>query len=121
MKKSESKIAVFALWGLIIMLSLTLVKNVTRANQIHTQIEAERSKLIKIQTDNEKLEAQIAMTQSSEFIEREMRDKLGLGKVGETMVVLPDADSLRKLAPVISVEVDTLPDPNWKKWMKLFF
>ena len=103
------------------MLSLTLIKNVVRTNQINDQIQAEKKKIEKIKADNTKLEDEVAQTQSADFIEREMRNKLGLGKVGEAMVVLPDADVLRKLAPVIPVEVDTLPDPNWKKWMKLFF
>ena len=121
MKNTGSKIIIFAIWGLILMLSVTLVKNVVRTNQIRAQIQAERDKIAKIQADNNKLEAEVAQTQSADFIEREMRNKLGLGKLGEAIVVLPDPDVLRKLAPMIPVEVDSLPDPNWKKWMKLFF
>lgn len=121
MKKTGSKIIVFAIWGLIATLSLTLVKNVVRTNQIHKQIQGERAKLAKIQADNDKLAAEVVQTQSADFVEKEMRNKLGLGKTGEAIVVLPDIEMLRKLAPQISVEVDVLPDPNWKKWLKLFF
>ncbi|MDP3994252.1 MAG: hypothetical protein Q8P91_00270, partial [bacterium] len=55
-----------------------------------------------------------------EYIEKQLRDKLGLSKEGETIVVLPDADTLRKLVPPIPGEEEILPDPNWKKWLKLF-
>jgi cell division protein FtsB len=120
MKKTGSKILFYSIFGLILMLSVTLVKNVIRTNQIREQIEAEKVKIAKIQAENDKLASEVAQTQSAEFIEREMRNKLGLGKEGEAVVVLPDSDVLRKLAPVIPVEVDTLPDPNWRKWLKLF-
>jgi cell division protein FtsB len=120
MKKTGSKILFYSIFGLILMLSVTLVKNVIRTNQIREQIEAEKVKIAKIQAENDKLASEVANTQSAEFIEREMRNKLGLGKEGEAIVVLPDPDALRKLAPVIPVEVDTLPDPNWRKWVHLF-
>jgi cell division protein DivIC len=120
MKKTGPKILFYSILGLILMLSVTLVKNVIRTNQIREQIEAEKVKIAKIQAENDKLASEVANTQSAEFIEREMRNKLGLGKEGEAVVVLPDPDALRKLVPVVPVEVDTLPDPNWRKWVHLF-
>lgn len=120
MNKVGSKIAVYIIWGLILMLSLTLVKNISRAGRIRGQIEAEKRKLVKIQADNDKLATELANAQSPSFIEKEVRDKLGLGKTGEAMVVLPDEEILKKLAPTIPVESEVLPDPNWKKWVNLF-
>ena len=74
----------------------------------------------KMKAENAALEAQIAQTQGSAFIEKQIRDKLGLAKTGEAIVVLPDAEILKKLAPQIPVEENSLPDSNWRKWMKLF-
>ena len=93
----------------------------SRTTQINSQIQAEKAKLAKIQADNNKLTEELALTQNPNFIEKQVRDKLGLGKEGEAIVVLPDAEVLRKLAPQRQSEVDILPDPNWKKWAKLFF
>jgi cell division protein FtsB len=121
MKKFLGKIAGYAIWGLILILALSVARNVSRDAQINTQVQAEKAKLAKIQADNNNLIQEIAQTQSPDFIEREVRDKLGLGKEGEATVVLPDDDTLRKLAPQMPVENDTLPDPNWVKWEKLFF
>ena len=120
MKKIFGKIGIYAIWGLIIILSLSVIQNVGRNVQIDDQIQEEKAKLAKIQADNDKLNQELAQTQSPDFIEKEVRDELGLGKTGEAMVVLPDDDILRKLAPQMSTEVDVLPNPNWIKWEKLF-
>jgi cell division protein FtsB len=121
MKKILGKIGVYAIWGLILILALSVARNVSRDAQINAQIKAEKAKLAKIQADNNKLIQELTQTQNPNFIEKEVRDKLGLGKTGEAMVVLPDEETLRKLAPQMPVEIDTLPDPNWGKWEKLFF
>lgn len=121
MRKIIEKIAIYAILGLIVILALSVVGSFQRATQISSQIQAEKAKLAKIQEDNNKLRQQLVQTQKPDFIEKEVRDKLGLGKEGEAIVVLPDADTLRKLAPEAQVEADTLPDPNWKKWERLFF
>lgn len=58
---------------------------------------------------------------TDQFIEREAREKLGLAKPGETVVVLPDEEVLQKLAP--RIEEETLPEelPIWRRWVELFF
>lgn len=120
MKKIFGKIGIYAIWGLILILTLSVFRNISRASQINSQIQAEKAKIAKIQADNDKLEEEVAQAKSPSFIEKEVRNKLGLGKAGEAIVVLPDADTLRKLAPQMPTEVDTLPDPNWRKWIQLF-
>ncbi len=88
--------------------------------KVKEDIRAEKDKIAKIEKENEALQAQILESQSLEFIEKEVRDKLGLVREGETVVVLPDEDTLRKLAPQIHEDSSILPDPNWKRWLKLF-
>lgn len=102
------------------LLSLNLLKDIGRNKQIHAQIQAEREKLAKIEADNTKLANDLALAQSPNFIEREVRNKLGLAREGEAVVVLPDSDTLKKLAPQIPTQTETLPDPIWRKWLKLF-
>lgn len=121
MKKIIEKIAGYAIWGLIILLTISVFRNLGRSGQIKDQIQAEKAKLVKIQADNDILLNELAQAQNPNFIEKEIRNKLGLGKEGEATVVLPDTETLKKLAPKISSLVDTLPDPNWVKWKKLFF
>ena len=109
-----------AVWVLIVLLLVSTVKNIERVSGIKSAVQKEKEKVEKMKEDNLKLEEQIAQTQGSEFIDKEIRDKLGLVKEGEAIVVLPDAEVLKKLAPQMPVEQDSLPYPNWKKWLKLF-
>jgi cell division protein FtsB len=121
MHKIFGKIGIYAIWGLILILALSVIRNISRDAQISSQIQAEKAKIAKMQADNKKLEDELAKTQSPNFIEKQVRDKLGLGKEGEAIVVLPSEEALRSLAPQMPVETDALPDPNWMKWEKLFF
>lgn len=121
MKNLMRKAGGWAVWGLILLLVLNLAKDVGRARDIDEQINDEKLKLAKIEAENKRLELELARAQSENFIEKQVRDKLGLGREGEAIVVLPDAETLRKLAPVIKTEEVKLPDPNWLKWKKLFF
>jgi cell division protein FtsB len=121
MKKILEKIAGYAIWGLIILLTISVFRNLGRSSQIKDQIQAEKAKLAKIQAENDTLLSELAQAQNPNFIEKEIRNKLGLGREGEATVVLPDTETLKKLAPKIPSQVDTLPDPNWIKWKKLFF
>ena len=109
-----------ATWVLVLFLLISTIKNIGRVKNINDAVQAEKNKVEKMKEENLQLEAQIAQTQGSAFIEKQIRDKLGLAKAGEAIVVLPSADILKKLAPQMPVEENTLPDPNWKKWLKLF-
>lgn len=114
------KIIGIATWVLIIILLISTAKNLQKVAGIRSAVQAEKAKVEKMKEENAALQAQITQIQSPEFIEGQIRNKLGLVKPGEAIVVLPDADILRKLAPQMPVDVETLPDPNWKKWIHLF-
>lgn len=107
-------------WFLIVILTISVVRNIEKAASIRSAVGVEQAKVDKIKEDNAKLEAEIAQTSSADFIEQQVRDKLGLVKAGEAVVVLPDEDTLRKLASQVPEETNTLPDPTWRKWLKLF-
>ena len=115
------KLIGYALLLLVVLMLVSIARNIGRIASIRSEVEKEKMKMEKIQKENEELERQIFETQGFEFIEKQLRDKLGLAKEGEVIVVLPDEETLRKLAPKVYEEQDVLPDPNWKKWLNLFF
>ena len=119
-KRKFGKLIGYAIWGLAIVLSISTVKNVSRVISIRRQIEEEKVKVEKMEAENEALQAQINESQGQEFIEKQMRDKLGLTKEGEVMVVLPDSEVVKSFAPPETFVENSLPDPNWVKWKKLF-
>jgi cell division protein FtsB len=110
----------YAVWFLILILVVSVVRNIRKTITIRSAVGQSQAKIDKIKEENAKLEKEIAQAQGEAFIEKQVRDKLGLVKEGEAIVVLPDEDTLRKLAPQLPEETDTLPDPIWRKWLKLF-
>ncbi len=119
-KKKFGKLIGYTIWGLIVIFSISTVKNISRVVSIRKQVEEERVRVEKMEAENKALQTQINEAQGTEFIEKQMRDKLGLTKEGEAMVVLPDEEIVKSFAPPLSTIENSLPDPNWMKWKKLF-
>jgi predicted cobalt transporter CbtA len=55
--------------------------------------------------------------QSEEFVEQEARNRLNLGKPGETVVILPP--NVGETEEITSTPTPELP--NWQRWWRLFF
>ena len=107
--------------GFFILLTLSLARNVARILKAGQKVEEAVSRVEKLKEENEELKKRLETVGSQEYIEKQLRDNLGLAKQGEEVIVLPDEETLRALAPRIQQEQESLPDSNWKKWMKLFF
>lgn len=58
--------------------------------------------------------------EKEEFVEREARERLLLGKPGETRVLI-DQDLLKIVEGTGPAEVTKDHRPNWQKWLELFF
>jgi len=120
LRKSINKLAGYAIWLLIVLLAFSTVRSFGSAARVKAQIKAEGEKVAKMQKENTELQNRVLLTQSEEFMEKEIRNKLGLVKSGEVVVVLPDAEILKQLAPVQPQDGESLPEPNWKRWLGLF-
>lgn len=105
---------------LTLLLSLSLIRNIIKISQAGRAIDDASLRVEKLKEENLELNKRLGKVQSEEYIEGELRDKLGLAKEGETIIVLPEEDVVRSLAPKLVEEEETLPDPNWKKWIHLF-
>lgn len=65
---------------------------------------------------NQELQKRLAYVKTPDFVEKEARDKLGYGRKGETIVVVPEnndqtANSNNQKQP---------DEANWKRWWKLY-
>lgn len=107
---------------IVLFLTLTgsFLKGVKRARETDLLIQKTKDKLEKQKEENESLKNQLEFVESEQFIEEQLRNKLGLAKEGEIVLVLPDNETLAKLAPIIPEEEEINPLPNWKKWLQLF-
>jgi len=123
-EKVKAKLGKYLTYILIIflvMLALSLFRNISRIRQTNQKIEEKREKVEKLKKENEELTKRLEIVDEAEFIEKKLRDDLGLAKEGEIVVILPSKEVLKSLAPDYEEEEDSLPDPNWKKWLNLFY
>lgn len=118
-KRRMSFFAYFIVF-LSLLLLISLVRNIARIKKAGEKITAAQQRVEDLEEEQEELKERIEEVNSQEFIEKQLRDKLGLAKEGEVIIVLPEEEVLRKLAPKPQIEEEMLPDPNWKKWAKLF-
>lgn len=108
-------------WGLVVILLISLVRNISRSLSADERIKQANDELSKIANENSKLKDELEIVGSDYFKEKEARDSLGLSKPGDIVLVLPPDDEIRKLAPERVRKEVKLPNPNWKKWLSLFF
>lgn len=66
---------------------------------------------------NEELKRELSEAQTPEYIEKVAREKLGLVKEGETIILMPP----RKDSGQANIPAPDESAPNWKKWWRLFF
>ena len=120
-KNKIPQISKYLIYIMFILLSVSIYRNVSKIGSIYKIIAEKEVDVEKLEEENKELEKKVEEVTSDDYIEKQIRDKLGLVKEGEIVLVLPEPEVLRKYAPKIEEEEETLPDPNWKKWMKLFF
>jgi len=84
-------------------------------------VVGERARVLsEVEVENRRLKDRLTQIDSPGFVEEEVRNKLGLVKEGEKVVLVP-----RQSGPSTgSGQAEENKDaelPNWKQWWKLFF
>ena len=120
LKQKFIKIRIYALILFVFLFALSLFRNILKVNGVKNRIQREREKVQKLEEEGKILEEELKKMQGNEYLETQLRDKLGLAKKGESIVILPDSETLKSLVPEIPDEKDFLPDPPYKKWLKIF-
>jgi cell division protein FtsB len=124
MEKIKRKLKTYSNYVLIAVFSLMLIsltRNILKIRTFRGRLTETEERIEKLKSGNEVLGEKLDTFQSDEYIEKQLRDKLGLAKEEEIIIVLPDEETIRKFAPKTEEEEEILPNPNWKKWFKLFF
>lgn len=98
-----------------VIISYNSVKKI-RTFKVTAQSVAERQKhLDNLKKENEKLKDELTYKESSSFAELEIRNKLGLAKEGEAVVIVPNQEAGGEQEAIGSSK------PNWLKWRLLVF
>lgn len=105
--------------GIVIFLSLILsVRAVATIIDLRARkyTVTERKDAVEVvKKNNEALQKQLEAIQSEDFVEKIARDKLGMVKDGESIVLLPD--EIKSAEKRGELQKQT----NWQQWWGLFF
>lgn len=109
--------------GVIIIIVLVIAYNIsiqiTDALKSGDRLSQAAETVFKLEAKNRELKKQLLTVQSPEFIEEQARNKLGLGKSGETIVIIPEEKLKSVLGTSQSAQEKRLP--NWLGWFRVFF
>jgi|SRR5579872_764952 len=91
-------LSIYSLWSKKDLLTQTKLE-LTQEQEEHTQLQKDWQKV-----------------NNPSFVEEQARDKLFLGKPGETMVIIPTASP-----SAVPSEQEIGQKPVWQQWLGLFF
>ena len=117
----------FFLAGLavLVLIGISLGKEVYRKRQIQKEIEGLQSQISQMGQQNGDMENLISYLSSTDFQEKQAREKLNLQKSDEKMIVLRkdvvQPDSQPQNTPINPQAPPEDNSPNWQKWWKYFF
>ncbi|MFA5871200.1 MAG: septum formation initiator family protein [Parcubacteria group bacterium] len=133
LRRDKTKIGVkffsglFFLGGLtvLVLIGISLGKETYRKHQIQKEIDELQSQIEGLNKENSQLGDLLSYLSSSDYQEKEAREKLNLQKADEKMIVLQKEIGAQqsKNENVNSNEQAPVEDnsPNWQKWWKFFF
>lgn len=83
------------------------------------RLDLAAEKLHQLEIKNRELKKRLEQVKSPEFIEQQSRDKLGLVREGETLIVIPE----ERIDQILSLnkKMEEVKLPNPLGWWKLFF
>lgn len=102
----------------IIILLLVIKNNISsifRTIGDENTADSLKKKLSEEEKENQFLKERLFYVKTDRFVEKEAREKLGMSKPGEFIIIAPTSTPLNKER----IEIDT--KPNWRKWFELFF
>lgn len=108
-------------FGLIISLIITwnIINQIISTLKSGDRFKEATDKFHSLEVKNKELKENLERVKNPRFIEEQARDKLGLVKEGETLVIIPQEkiDSILGLTK----KVEEIRLPNWQGWLRLFW
>lgn len=98
-----------------IVLFINLIRSFFHLQKQGKIIKGVEEKLREVTAEQDDLKRQLARSKSHQFIEKQAREKLNLGKEGEVIIILPSISLYLEPTPM---PIDT--SSNWEKWLKVF-
>lgn len=113
------KFVILAIILVSLIVGYNLVSQILGAAKSGERLSAAADLVVKMEIKNKELKKRLENIQSPQFIEEGARNKLGLGKIGETIVIIPDEKVKQALGASQSANIIRLLNPLG--WWKVFF
>lgn len=109
--------------GVILLVSLVVAYNIINqiiaATNSAERLSQAADTVYQLEIKNKELKKKLTEIQSPQFIEEIARNKLGLSKKGETVVIIPEEKLKQVLGASESAQQIRLP--NWQGWLRIFW
>lgn len=116
-------IAQITLFLVFLLIIWSLGQNLIGLSTMDERLITAKEELSILQQQNQALQEKAAKVASGADEEAVIRDKLGLVKPGETMVIVPEqvlAQALEAEIPQTQLVIEE-PKPVWRQWVGVFF
>lgn len=109
----------------LVLIGISLGKVVYRKRQIQKEIEGLQAQINQLGQENNDMQNLTSYLSSTDFQEKEAREKLNLQKNNEKMIVLQKDVVPENSQPQNDPSASQAPpednSPNWQKWWHFFF
>lgn len=98
-------------------------KQLARNQRIEAEVSLLKQEAEKIRRENETLTEKVRYFASNDFREQEAKEKLGMKKAGEEVVVIKSrkAEEEQRVSQTTAPATVQLKRPNYEKWWRIFF
>ena len=115
------KLFILASVLVIIFLGTNLGREFYRKYQIQREIASLQSDINSLEKNSYKLSQLIEYYKTDEYKEAQARERFGLGKEGENMIIMVEANDVETDIEIERETNDSEGLPNYKKWWNYFF
>ena len=115
----RKKIGVTLIIMVAVFITYNIIGQIIEAVNSSERLSRSAEELYQLDIKNKELKKALLEAKSISFIEKVARDKLGLVKEGETVVIIPSEVLERVLGE--SKRIEDIKLPNWLGWWKVFF
>ena len=113
------KLGTIAIISIVLILAYKIILQINDALKSGDRLSSQAETVYELEKANKEIKKKLSEAESPEFIEEEARNKLGLGKNGEVIVIIPDKTLKQVMEGSSSAKPVRLP--NYQGWLKVFF
>lgn len=113
------KILIVVVALIVAFIAYNLINQIIHTLGASNRLSIVAERVYRLEVKNKELKNRLLEIKSLQFIEEQARNKLGLVKPGETVIIIPDSKIKEILGSTESAKEAMLP--NWLGWWRVFF